>query len=186
MSPSLEHELIYHCAPTLASLKPACMCSYRFDAKGHFFSQMEACRRGLALKGVEITALRVRERTALVYVYRREKLAAALDADGVGEFLSARGYVPDDTERALAQLRRRVTESETIPHEIGLFLGYPLCDVAGFIEHRGRDSKYTGFWQVYGDVNAAVSEFEKYRRISDHYRRLWERGKSVYWLTVAS
>ena len=38
------------------------------------------------------------------------------------------------------------------PHEIGIFLGYPLADVAGFIRNKGRNCKCIGTWKVYGDA----------------------------------
>ena len=33
-------------------------------------------------------------------------------------------------------------EKEKFPHEIGLILEYPIWDVKGFIEHKGRDFRF--------------------------------------------
>lgn len=72
------------------------------------------------------------------------------------------------------------------PHEIGVFLGYPLQDVKGFIENNGRNSKYTGLWKVYGDKAASMRMFEKYRKCFSVYSDLWRSGRrDIFQLTVA-
>ena len=38
---------------------------------------------------------------------------------------------------------------------MGIFLGYPVDDVAGFINHCGNNCKACGQWKVYGDVEYA-------------------------------
>ena len=48
------------------------------------------------------------------------------------------------------------------PHEVGLFLGYPVWDVKGFIEHKGQQYKLCGYWKVYDDVPGALCKFEEY------------------------
>ena len=41
-------------------------------------------------------------------------------------------------------------EAADFPHEIGVFLGYPLEDVVGFIRHRGKCFTCCGCWKSYG------------------------------------
>lgn len=53
--------------------------------------------------------------------------------------------------RLLTQLSRRLCCSADFPHEIGVFLGYPLGDVVGFIENRGKNFTCCGCWKSYGD-----------------------------------
>ena len=48
------------------------------------------------------------------------------------------GYENTDEEEAIACLKARLNLEEKFPHEIGLFLGYPLGDVIGFIENAGK------------------------------------------------
>ena len=43
--------------------------------------------------------------------------------------------------------------TKNFPHEIGVFLGYPLDDVIGFIEH--KPYYLVGDWKVYQNVNEA-------------------------------
>lgn len=68
---------------------------------------------------------------------------------------------------------------EEFPHEIGIFLGYPLGDVIGFIKNAGHNCKCTGCWKVYCNECEAVRTFAKYKKCKDVYMRLWQQGRSV-------
>ena len=85
----------------------------------------------------------------------------------------------------MERLRQRLAMDGTFPHEIGLFLSYPLEDVEGFVENRGRNCKCTGCWKVYGDEQQAQRQFSRYRKCQEVYLRLWQGGRSVEQLTVA-
>lgn len=60
-----------------------------------------------------------------------------LGKSGVAAFLAQYGYQSIDIDYALNRLRERFNAGEDFPHEIGLFLDYPLGDVIGFIENEG-------------------------------------------------
>ena len=51
------------------------------------------------------------------------------------------------------------------PHEMGIFLGYPLGDVKGFIEHHGRNCLCSGYWKVYENEEKACETFRLYARV---------------------
>ena len=93
-----------------------------------------------------------------------------------------------DAEEALVHLIERLSELEDggFPHEIGIFLDYPLGDVIGFIENAGRNFKCSGCWKVYCNECEAVKLFAKYKKCRDVYVRLWQQGRSVMQLTVAA
>ena len=56
-----------------------------------------------------------------------------------------------DSEMLLEQLSDRLCLEEAFPHEIGVFLGYPLGDVVGFIRNHGRNFTCCGCWKAHGD-----------------------------------
>lgn len=62
------------------------------------------------------------------------------------------------------------------PHEIGIFLGYPLEDVKGFIENSGRHFKICGQWKVYSDTKRAEKLFAKYAECSDRFVLVYHKG----------
>lgn len=180
----LERYLITHCAPTLASLKTASM----FSAPLGLGLEQQLCmwNRQLRGKGLFLMVLRSNKERAWIYVCRKSYLQADLCRPGVAGFLEQFGYQSTEAGYALGQLKKRMGQQASFPHEIGIFLGYPLGDVEGFIRNAGRNSKCTGCWKVYCNECEAMklfAQFDKCRRI---YARLWRQGKTVWQLTVAA
>lgn len=182
----LERYLIEHCSPTLASLKTANLFKVEFPSKTLLLRQLEEWNRKLETKGVSVLVLRLQKTSALIYVCRKARLQKELERPDVRWFLSAYGYQNAGVEQSLAQLRRRIEESGSFPHEIGIFLGYPLGDVVGFIQNAGKNCKCAGCWKVYCNECEAVKCFARFRKCKDVYLRLWTQGKSVWQLTVAA
>ena len=69
---------------------------------------------------------------------------------------------------------------------MGLFLGYPLEDVKGFIANGGRNCTCCGCWKCYGDPEEARRRFARYRRCTALYRRRFAQGATLSQLTVAA
>lgn len=182
----LEKYLIQYCSPTLASLKTASVFRYPFTSRKELEAQIYEWNEKLRAKGISIYVLRCRENMALIYVCRTAHLEADIQKEGVREFLAQYGYKEKGIEGILGRLRIRLMESAEFPHEIGLFLGYPLGDVQGFIKNVGKNSKCSGYWKVYCNEYETVKVFQKFRKCKDVYLRLWGEGRSVLQLTVAS
>ena len=102
------------------------------------------------------------------------------------QLLKKCGYESTDADYALRHLRGRLENNEDFPHEIGLFLGYPLGDVIGFVENEGRNSLCCGCWKVYCNECEALQTFRKFKKCTEVYTHLWNQGKSVLQLTVAA
>ena len=119
--------------------------------------------------------------SVLILVYRRSMLAETLADKETAEFLAGMGYTGSMYDM-LDRLSQRMCEN--IQHELGIFLGYPLCDVKGFMENRGNGCLLSGYWKVYGDVNAAKKRFEAFRKCTDYFSRQFERGHTVLQLAA--
>lgn len=182
----MEKYLIEHCSPTLASLKTANLFNYIFTSEEELYGYIRGLNRKLSAKGVSVTILRKEAHSALVYVYREKKLAEDLARPGVREFLTKAGYEACTPLAAIRFLRSRFAAKAGFPHEIGLFLGYPLGDVIGFIENAGRHSKCSGCWKVYCNECEAIRLFAKFDKCKEVYKRLFCEGKTVVQLTVAA
>ena len=50
---------------------------------------------------------------------------------------------------------------------IGIFLGYPLEDVQGFIAEPKATSKICGYWKVYHNVDEKQKLFERFKKCTD-------------------
>lgn len=182
----LEFYLIENCAPTLASLKTAslfrCPCREEEDV----FDALYRWNREFSRKGLRAVLLKRFTGSALIYVYRRSQLERDLKENGAKQLLETYGYQSTDPEYALNRLAGRLTSEGEFPHEIGLFLGYPLEDVQGFIQNHGKNSLCTGAGRSTATSVKQESASRVLKNGRDIYRRLWNEGKSIYQLTVAA
>ncbi len=174
----LEHKLAVHCAGTLLGKKPACLVC--FPTKLTHIE--EDVRSYLAtkphnLQDLELMLLAKNTRVQYLFVYRRSLLTAYLQDPDVAYALSKFGYEQIsekeksnsefDLSAILAQLGARLQENRGFPHEIGLFLGYPVRDVLSFINCGGRDFLTCGYWKVYHNVQQAQARFEEFNACRD-------------------
>lgn len=182
----LEEYLIGNCSPTLASLKMANLFSMPYGSEMELYRQITYWNRQIAGKGITVLLMRRHPERALIYVCRKARLAQTLARSEVRVFLAGYGYSGKTVDGALEHLQRRLCDSEDFPHEIGIFLDYPLGDVIGFIENGGQNFKCSGCWKVYCDECEAQKRFVRYKKCRDVYLRLWRKGRSVLQLTVAA
>ncbi|MDO5344570.1 MAG: DUF3793 family protein [Lachnospiraceae bacterium] len=182
----LEKKLIEHCSPTLAGLKTANLFNYKFSSIDALFGELQDAGQKLNEKGVYIEILRMRESRALVYVYRKRRLEKDLIKPGVQELLRKYGYSSSKLEECLCWLKQRFQESDCFPHEIGLFLDYPLSDVIGFIEQGGKNCKCCGVWKVYSNECETQALFARFRKCTEVYQRVFAGGRTLAQLTVAA
>lgn len=181
----LEKYLINQCSPTLASLKTGSIFTINDAAYGRISAEIEHWNRMLRKKSLSLFLLKFKSNTALVYLCRKSQLGEDLSREGVAEFLHGYGYENTDVDYAISLLRQRLRESEEFPHEIGLFLGYPLGDVEGFIKNAGQNSLCRGCWKVYCNECDTMKLFCKFRKCREVYTRLFSEGTPVMKLTVA-
>ena len=173
-----EYAIGRHCGVTFAGLKIASLVSLR---KGEE-DVIQTLSRRFAGKGFAFILLREDEERLLVYVCHKERLEKYLFSPDVRAFLARFGYVYRSAEEALEQLKCRMKGE--FPHEIGVFLGYPLGDVCGFLRECGflRDPDgciLCGAWKVYENVGEAARTFERFRRCSACICRHMDRGRTL-------
>ena len=160
----IEKCLIEHCAPTLASLKAANLFNACCEEGENIDLQLVIWNQMMNPKGVKLMALRKWKNHALIYVYREKRLAENLKRPGVARFLKKYGYQNGEPDQCLALLRKRFEAAQGFPHEIGIFLDYPLGDVIGFIQNGGQNYKCSGCWKVYCNECEALKMFQKYHK----------------------
>ena len=181
-----EDLLIRHCSPTLAGIKTgnlfSCACPSRKDLT------RDLCRlnKKLVPKGIRILPLRVCKGRALIYAYRPNALESDLTDHRARALLLKYGYVPENPNGCVVHLIHRLRSEGEFPHEIGLFLGYPIDDVVAFIANKGRNCLCCGCWKCYSNACAAQKAFDKFRKCTNVYKRLFACGRSINQLAVAS
>ncbi|MBR1735814.1 MAG: DUF3793 family protein, partial [Firmicutes bacterium] len=170
-------------SPTLAGLKtgnifnfPSDVCTIEKIAEEYnaFFNPFD----------LYISVLRKNGNNSLIYLYRRKKLEKDFENEENRNFLEKLGYDTKDTDECVKRLSQRIEEADGFPHEIGLFLSYPIEDVIGFIENKGSNCLLCGYWKVYHDVIGAKKSFSKYKKCTDVYSRLYNDGRPIEKLIV--
>lgn len=192
MERNFETVMLEQCSPVLAGLKPAGLFRYETHDSSDLAKRVRSWNTQLSGKGLHVQVLKgcVRTRQYLIYVYRESRLRSVLAEAPVREFLSQEGYVlpasPEDYGVLLRQLSRRLCCAADFPHEIGVFLGYPLTDVVGFIQNQGRNFTCCGCWKAYGDPETARRHFAQLNKCTAVYLRLFHSGTPITRLAVAA
>lgn len=182
---NVEFQLLRRCAPTLANLKTAGLFAVSYKKQEELEEELRRLDEELREKNVRLMLLRARRGRALVYCCRPCRLKREMEEEATCRFLEDYGYCPRDLGRALATLARKLNREEAFPHEIGIFLGYPLCDVTGFICHKGQDYKCCADWKVYENEEETAALFRRYRECRAEYIQRWLNGESLARLTLA-
>ena len=181
----MEKSLISQCAPTLASLKTGSLFSTSYGSINELEKDISIWNDHFTRKGITVCILKYANNTALIYVYRESALKKDLCQPATFHYLLNYGYNPKDVNATLCNLQIRLNAEDEFPHEIGLFLSYPLEDVTGFICNKGKNCSHCGYWKVYGDKSQCLKTFHRYDKCRDIYYKLWSNGRSVLQLTVA-
>ena len=172
---TFEKKLAHFTAPTLLGIKCASLVSLsreEFDIPAYAAAFNAQAVRG----GLQMQIMCRCQKRQLVLLYRPKLLQKRLEQPEIRRFLLRYGYTADmDLAACLMRLQNRdeemgvseklrIAEKPEFPHEIGIFLGYPLEDVDGFITHQGENCKLCGCWKVYGNVEQARRTFASYEK----------------------
>lgn len=135
-------------------------------------------RKVLSLLRLPYHVLRTDRNGALVLFYHPQKLSATLQNEWHVRFLSRFGFPSHgNLAQHLTILQRRFAEVY-LPHEVGIFLGYPLKDVVGFIQNAPR-VPLRGRWQVFGNPSESLRIMELYRSIEVYAESILETSLGI-------
>lgn len=113
--------------------------------------------------------------STIVLFFNKEKVGLNIREVKNIEFLKRFGYNENmSVEQCLTLLSKRF--EHMCPHEIGIFLGYPVEDVTAFIDCPNDECKMVGYWKVYHDIEKAKSIFNKYDEIKYTIMRSMMQG----------
>ena len=171
--------LAHQCMPTLWMGKPASLLLIDkglFPDLQVFYSLL---MKHLKLYACSYIAFQETDTRLYLFLYREELLYPAITIGLRQQFLEKCGYsiAKEQMSSVLSLLGRRYRNywiTGEFPHEIGLFLGYPLTDVEGFIRNHGRNYLLCGMWKVYSRVQVAETAFLFFHRLRDRAIELAE------------
>lgn len=158
--------IAYSAAPTVEGRKPSTVVSLSKNRR-NLFQLWQSHKEDVAVSlGVSYYELRQNAEGILVLIYKPELLEKCLLRKSSIGFLKEYGYRKEmSLEGCLEQLKCRYRVS--CPHELGIFLGYPVKDVEGFIEKQGKDCLLCRYWKVYHNPRRAMCMFDAYDRAKD-------------------
>lgn len=182
---TLSDLIVEQCAPTLAGMKCGSLFNYHHQKRTAVMQEIFDWNERLNPCGLYVEALKWAEGSVLVYLYRRKDLEQRLGEKGIMELLIDFGYPGSELKACLEHLKNRL-KADDFPHEIGVFLDYPLGDVLGFIENRGMNCRLCGMWKVYCDQCEALKLFKKYKKCKEIYWKLYQQGRGILKMTVAA
>lgn len=158
----LEHLIANHCAPALAGIKTANIVMCQKRSMPNICEQIKGLNMQLNSRDIYIDILCECNKRVMIIVYRMSVLEKHLMERKNKAFLERYGYMDlNNTVDYLELLKSRLT-CDVFPHEIGVFLGYPLRDVYCFIKHRDKGCILTGEWKVYHNAEEAKKLFKRF------------------------
>lgn len=171
--------IINHCAPTLSGIKIANIFTYQYNSKKDVYKKIASYNKILNSRNINVSIIKDYDNKVIVYVYNKKRLEEYIFNDEIFDFLEDYGYKDKNLYKCIKLLKERMQYNKDFPHEIGIFLGYPLMDIYGFINNYGKNSLYTGYWKVYHNKKEAIKTFESYNRCRDFYTSTFLNGKGI-------
>ncbi|MDO0822738.1 DUF3793 family protein [Desulfosporosinus nitroreducens] len=161
--------LVESLAPLVLGIKPSVLLNVSLANEVEWIKFVKLFTQQKALQIKKIRELNGRLQ---VIFYQREKLDFVLRQKPVQEFLMTMNYPKQYSLDAYLSLLKHRIISLKFPHEVGVFLGYPLKDVLGFMGLLPLPYKRTQGWRIYGDELPSNEVYEKYRQARSIMRKL--------------
>lgn len=153
--------ILYHVAPTLLSDKPSCIITLGKNKRNLNLLWERYREDFLSISKLEIYEIKKRFESKTLFIYDKDMLSKIIYQDENIRFLKKFGYDKNfNIEEMLQLLKERF--KYFCPHEMGVFLGFPLKDVICFMEHPDKKSLLSGYWKVYNNVHYAEKKFINY------------------------
>ncbi|MCR4618182.1 MAG: DUF3793 family protein [Lachnospiraceae bacterium] len=182
-----ERSIVQNSAATLAGIKVGNLFNHNFASYEACIKAIEDANEELNSKDVYVELLECHDDFYLIYIYRKKLLVGTLKDCNVRALLVKYGYTGEcDAEAVLGFLKKRIVEAKTFPHEIGVFLGYPIEDIKGFVRNRGRNCIMCGLWKVYSNPKKAKEYFCKIDKCNSIYMDVYCKGRSLLQMTVGA
>lgn len=163
-SEEIEMKLILECAPLLSGLRAANLINIerkQFRNLKTILKNTDISYYVLFNGGEKYTILLYRYRGMVRYLSRPE----------TRKLLKRMGYDSTEIYELLymfsIKYKNFVNGMDKFPHEMGVFLGYPIEDVEGFIENDGKNFLCTGYWKVYKDAPAKTKLFQSFEQAKE-------------------
>lgn len=169
--------LVMNSAAVLKKVRASCVFSVSVANRKSVFAQMEKA-------GVSYRILFQDEKKCIVFFFQSKMLEAHLKKAEVLQYLEKfnyqRGTFTEYLSRFADRMKHYYTCGGEFPHEMGVFLQYPLDDVESFIKNGGKNFLISGYWKVYNNIEQARGIFQLLDEAKNRAIDEWFGGKQIY------
>lgn len=166
----MQMQMAMHCAPVLAGLKPS-------NAVTLDYIDSKELIQSLAGSDIKCGLIYSGNGKCLWLLYREQQVNQYLMDPENQRFLKHCGYSSFQIQNILYTLKNRYrlykAGQADFPHELGLILGYPLCDVIGFIKNNGQNCLYCSYWKVYDNLSQTKRSLKFMIKFVSRWSNLW-------------
>lgn len=170
---NIETQLALQCAPLITGLKIANLLNVPRENE-------KVVQAFLKKAGISFFRLARTEKKTTFLLYNRKQLEEFLGKKEVVEILKNEKYSGAYLGKVLLDFQKRfqahLDGEREFPHEMGVFLGYPIEDVKGFIDYQGKNFLYSGYWKVYADAPKKIQLFQKFEQAKETLIQMLSRG----------
>lgn len=175
---SFDEIMIHWTAPSLCGIKPASLFTVRNE--NYSFENFNFWKSEIKKAGLKILEIKKADGLNLFLVYDEHWLSEIIFESHVFMFLNQKGYEKcKNVNQVINHLAKKLESEQNSPHEIGVFLGYPLRDVIAFEKEKGKNFKFCGYWKAYGDVDSARQICSLYENCTDFCLKCFFEGWNV-------
>lgn len=150
-------------APTLDDLKASHVIAFKKLGHFNFYEMWDKHKHYVTERlGLDHTEVYRDEELIHILFYKKDILDSYLNSEKNINFLEKFGYKKEmSLDDKLNLLKERYTHP--CPHEIGIFLGYFVEDVIGFLKDKNcKNCIFKGYCGVYGNEEKARKLFKEY------------------------
>lgn len=169
----LEELLLKYASPTLGGIKSGSLFKISKNDKIDLNKEVKNCNFLLNSLDVYLHIIYSCDKYALIYVYRSKLLINDFKNKNIIHFLKSYGYEGTNIEDYICYLKYRFELLNSTPHEVGVFLGYPLNDVKCFIKFKGKNFKLCGCWKAYDNIENCSKKFRDYKIYKEIFTYLY-------------
>ncbi|GAA0737577.1 DUF3793 family protein [Clostridium oceanicum] len=176
----LISKIMFSSAPTIANEKVSSLLTFLKDSERNSYEYWEKYKYELKKEFcLEFYELKKDDNRIVVLFYNKDKLVHTLSKENHIKFLKRFGYKEDMNLKEMLNVLRTRYEN-VCPHEMGIFLGYPLEDVSEFIYRPNKKCLMIGYWKVYHNMEQAKEIFKNYDLAKNKIVNLLAEGVKPY------
>jgi Protein of unknown function (DUF3793) len=165
----IENFISYNVALISAKLKPSITLNlFKNNNKKTYFLWNTYGEEYLKKLGLNYIELRENDKALIVFIYSEELLKKVISNYKSLNFLGSIGYENCFNIKEVLQKLKERYSIYNCPHELGIFLGYPLEDVKDFMECTEKKCLACGYWKVYNECNKAKTVFALFDKVKEH------------------